>query len=83
MCGKRNRLTVLDVDTQDERVLADAVDRHGKTPIVIRSGSGNFQAWYRHGGERRLIRPRHNVPIDILDAGPVVAPPSKVAKGQY
>jgi hypothetical protein len=83
MCGKRNRLTVLDVDTADERVLADAVDRHGKTPIVIRTGSGHFQAWYRHGGERRLIRPRPDVPIDILGGGLVVAPPSRVAKGSY
>lgn len=83
MCGKRNRLTVLDVDTKDERVLADAVSRHGETPIVIRTGSGNYQAWYRHGGERRLIRPRRDVPIDILGAGLVVAPPSTVAKGSY
>jgi hypothetical protein len=83
MCGRRNGVTVLDVDTKDERVLADAVDRHGRTPIVTRSGSGHFQAWYRHAGERRLIRPRRDVPIDILGGGFVVAPPSRVAKGQY
>jgi hypothetical protein len=83
MCGSRNRLTVLDVDSKDERVLADAVDRHGKTAIVIRTGSGNFQAWYRYGGERRSIRPRRDVPIDILGGGLVVAPPSTVARGQY
>jgi hypothetical protein len=83
MCGPRSGVTVLDVDTNDERVLADAVDRHGRTPIIARSGSGNFQAWYRHAGERRLIRPRRDVPIDILGAGFVVAPPSKVAKGSY
>ena len=83
MCGKRNGITVLDIDTTDERVLADAVDRHGRTPIITRSGSGHFQAWYRHAGERRLIRPRRDVPIDILGAGFVVAPPSTVAKGSY
>ena len=83
MCGKRSGITVLDVDTADERILADAIDRHGKTPIVARSGSGHFQAWYRHGGERRLIRPRRNVPIDILGGGFVVAPPSRTAKGTY
>ena len=60
MCGRRSGVTVLDVDTTDERVLADAVYRHGTTPIVARSGSGHFQAWYRHAGERRLIRPRRN-----------------------
>jgi Bifunctional DNA primase/polymerase, N-terminal/Primase C terminal 1 (PriCT-1) len=83
MCGRRSGVTVLDVDTTDERVLADAVDRHGKTPIIARSGSGHFQAWYRHAGERRLIRPRRDVPIDILGAGFVIGPPSRVAKGGY
>src|SRR5262249_1384687 len=83
MCGKRSGITVLDVDTTDERVLADALDRHGKTRIIARSGSGHFQAWYRHAGERRLIRPRRDVPIDILGGCFVVAPPSKVTKGIY
>ena len=83
MCGRRSGVTVLDVDTTDERVLADAVYRHGTTPIVARSGSGHFQAWYRHAGERRLIRPRRDVPIDILGAGFVIGPPSRVAKGSY
>ena len=32
MCGERSRVTVLDVDTTDERVLADALSRHGPTP---------------------------------------------------
>jgi len=62
MCGRRNGITVLDCDSQDERILADALDRHGKTGIVVRSGSGNF---------------------DVLGGGYVVAPPSRVAKGQY
>ena len=57
MVGARSRLTVLDVDSPDDRVLADALDRHGPTPIVVRTGSGNCQAWYRHNGEGRLIRP--------------------------
>jgi hypothetical protein len=83
MCGPRSHITVLDIDTKDERVVADAIDRHGKTPIIARTGSGNYQAWYRHGGERRLIRPRRDVPIDILGGGFVVGPPSRVAKGSY
>lgn len=84
MCGRRSRITVLDVDSKNERILADALDRHGKTPIVVRSGSGNYQAWYRHGGERRAIRPwGSDLPIDILGGGYVVAPPSRVEKGEY
>jgi len=84
MCGKRSGITVLDVDSTDEKVLADALDRHGKTPIIVRSGSGNHQAWYRHGGERRIIRPwGRALPIDLLRGGYVVAPPSRVEKGEY
>jgi len=83
MCGRRSGISVLDIDCKDERVLADALDRHGKTGIVVRSGSGNFQAWYRHNGERRQIRPWAGRPIDVLGGGFVVAPASRVAKGQY
>ena len=83
MRGRRSGVTVLDVDSTDERVLADAVDRHGHTRIIARSDSGHFQAWYRHNGERRRIRPDRNVPIDILGAGFVVAPPSQSTKGTY
>ena len=81
--GSRNRITVLDVDTPDERVLADAMSRVGPSPFIVRSGSGNFQAWYKHNGEQRRIRPVANEPIDILGDGFVVAPPSRGAKGTY
>jgi len=80
---QRNKITVLDVDTPDERVLADALNRHGQTPFVVRSGSGNWQAWYRNNGEGRRIRPDPNLPIDILGDGYVVAPPSRGKKGTY
>ena len=83
MCGKRNGITSLDCDSRDERILADALNRHGQTPLVARTGSGHFQAWYRHNGEGRRIRPDRNVPIDILGKGFVVAPPSQSAKGSY
>jgi hypothetical protein len=82
-CGSRTGIAVLDIDSKDERILADAIDRHGETPVVVRSGSGNHQAWYKHNGEGRQIRPEPDLPIDILGAGFVVAPPSKVTKGIY
>jgi len=88
-CGKRNGITVLDVDTTDERVLSDAMYRHGQTPIVVRTGSGKFHALYRHNNERRSIRAWDGHPIDLLGAGLAIAPPSLVAskhsqtKGQY
>jgi Bifunctional DNA primase/polymerase, N-terminal len=81
--GSRSRLTILDVDTGNERALADALARHGSTPIIVRSGSGNYQAWYRWDGEERLIRPDPDKPIDILGSGFVVAPPSRGIKSNY
>lgn len=80
---RRSRITILDVDTSDERVLADGLSRHGPTPFIVRSGSGNYQAWYRHNGETRRVRPEPDKPIDILGDGFVVAPPSKGSKGHY
>src|SRR5262245_51977607 len=84
MCGDRSGITVLDIDASDERVLAEALGRHGKTPIIVRTASGKWHAWYRHDGERRRIRPWKGVPIDILGTGGfVVAPPTKVAHLEY
>ena len=80
----RNGVSILDIDTPDEKVLADALDRHGHTPLIARTGSGKFHAYYRHNGERRKIRPWRGVAIDLLGTGGfVVAPPSEVTKGEY
>ena len=81
--GTSSKVTVLDVDAADERILADALNRHGSTPIIIRSGSGNFQGWYRHAGEGRRIRPFAQQPIDILGGGFVVGPPSEGSRRRY
>jgi Bifunctional DNA primase/polymerase, N-terminal/Primase C terminal 1 (PriCT-1) len=84
MCGPRNKVTVLDCDTTDETVLSDALIRHGATPLIVRTASGKWHAYYKHNGERRRIRPWAELPIDILGArGFVVAPPSRVARGRY
>src|SRR5262249_8415037 len=37
MLGPRNNLALLDVDTKDERALADALSTYGDTPIVSRT----------------------------------------------
>ncbi len=80
---KKARLAVLDVDTPDENIFADALALYGDSPIKIRSGGGNFQAWYRHNGEGRKIRPDKSKPIDILGGGMVVAPPTQGGAGTY
>jgi hypothetical protein len=81
--GRKSRITVLDVDTPDERVLAAALDRHGRTPIIVRTGSGNFHGWFLWNGEGRRIRPFEGQPIDLLGQGYVVAPPSTGEKVNY
>jgi len=81
---ERNGVTVLDIDTPDERTLANALERHGRTPLIGRTGSGKFHAYYRYNGEPRRIRPWPGREIDILGrGGMVIAPPSKVARGSY
>jgi hypothetical protein len=83
ICGQRSGVTVLDVDTPDEKVLADALGRHGQTPLIVRTASGKFHAYYRHDGERRRIRPWRGLPIDIIGGGIAIAPPSRGTKGRY
>jgi hypothetical protein len=81
--GSRSGVTILDVDTSNEKALADALDRHGKTGVIARTASGKFHAWYKHNGERRQIRPWPDRPIDILGGGFVVAPPSTANGAEY
>jgi hypothetical protein len=40
--GPRDGITVLDVDTPDERILSRALAKHGASPLIVRSGSGNW-----------------------------------------
>jgi hypothetical protein len=82
-CGRYSKVTLADIDTTDEKVLADALRTYGDTPVISRTASGGFHAWYRHNGERRRIRPKPDTPIDILGGGYAVAPPSQVTKGSY
>jgi len=72
----------MDVDSQDEAILADALAYHGDTPFIVQTGGG-YHAYYSYAGEGRLIRPYNNKPVDILGGGFVVAPPSIARKGQY
>jgi Bifunctional DNA primase/polymerase, N-terminal len=81
-CGPSSGITLVDVDTKDEKVLATALATYGETPVISRTASGGFHAWYRNNGERRRqIKPIPD--IDILGGGMAVAPPSRVAKGNY
>ena len=82
-CGKYSRLTVIDIDSHDERMVDEAERLFGSSPILWRTGSGNFAMPFRYNGEARRIRPVPGLPIDILGGGFAVAPPSMGAKGRY
>jgi hypothetical protein len=82
--GRRSNVTVLDIDTTDEKIAADAIGRHGQSAIVTRTASGKYHLLYRYNGERRRIRPWSELPIDVVgDNGYVLAAPSKIATGSY
>lgn len=67
--GKRSGLTILDIDTPSENALADALSKHGKSPVIAKTASGKFHVWYKHNGEGRHIRPFEGLDIDILGQG--------------
>jgi len=82
--GRRSNVTVVDVDTADEKIAADAIQRHGQPAIITRTASGKFHHLYRYNGERRRIRPWPGLPIDVLgDNGYALAAPSKTPRGSY
>jgi hypothetical protein len=81
--GRRTNISVLDIDTADEGVLQRALAAFGATPLIVKTGSGHYHAWYSHNDERRLIRPWEGQPIDILGSGFVIAPPSKTGQGYH
>ena len=56
-CGKRSRITLVDIDSRDERIVGEAIRLFGESPIIWRTGSGNHAMPFRHNGEARRIRP--------------------------
>jgi hypothetical protein len=81
VAGRRNRLTVVDIDSPDDRLVDEIQGRFGITPFQVRTPSGGSHLYYRHTGEARRIRPLPDV--DVLGAGNVVAALSVVPKGRY
>src|SRR5438477_2709408 len=82
-CGPQNRLTIVDMDDSDERIIDEAERLFGVSPLLWRTGGGKYAAAYRFNGERRRIRPIRSLPTDLLGGGFVVAPPSAGAKQPY
>lgn len=83
-CGRKNGITVVDVDAPGDDAIATAIARYGDTPLKVRTASGKAHLYFRHAGERRRIRPIKSEPIDLLGSGGiVVAPPSRIGSGDY
>mgnify|MGYP001807486539 CR=1 FL=1 len=79
--GLRNKVTVVDIDSTDEKLVDEIEARYGVTPLHVVTPSGGRHLYYRHDGETRRIRPLPDV--DILGAGNVIAAGSAVPKGRY
>ena len=64
MLGPRSKVEIIDVDTKDERALADALSTYGDTRVISRTASGGgFHAWYRHSAEA-VAALSHSTPRD-------------------
>lgn len=92
IAGARSKVTILDIDGNDDRqwqrLLQDMQDRHGESRLIARTPSGGFHLYYRHNGEQAKVarvRPWRETgePIDVLHSGPVVAPPSQGTRATY
>jgi primase-like protein len=82
-CGKTNRITLIDIDSRDERIVGEAIKLFGESPILWRTGRGNHAMPFRYNGEARRIRAVPGLPIDVLGGGFAVAPPSMGSTGPY
>lgn len=81
MAGKRNRVSVVDVDTTDEDVWREAERVFGPTPLWVRTGRGHLQMWYRHNGEKRDTDSKFLGCVDVLGSGQVLGFPSRRGQG--
>jgi hypothetical protein len=83
ICGKRNRLTVVDLDDTDKKIIEEGERLFGTSPLLWRTGGGKFAMAFRYNGEARRIRPIPGLPIDLLGGGVAVLPPSAGVRQPY
>src|SRR5262249_47484952 len=87
--GLRSGITIADVDEPGDHALQRATDRHGDTPVLVKStATGKHHAYYRFNGEKRIVRPEPDIALDILGhqegkGNFVVLPPSIRPGGEY
>src|SRR5688572_1687188 len=54
-CGRRNAITIIDMDNTDPAILSEGERLFGCSPLVWRTGGGKFAMAFRHNGESRQI----------------------------
>jgi hypothetical protein len=76
-----SKVAVIDVDDASDQALYDALDRFGKSPLIVKTaGRGGHQIYYRGNPSIRPLnfRSSEGVPMELrVDGNIVVAPPSK------
>ena len=83
VCGKYNRITVVDMDSTDPAIVGEGERLFGTSPLLWRTGGGKYAMAFRHNCEGRRIRCIPSLPIDLLGGGFVVAPGSAGIKQRY
>jgi hypothetical protein len=73
-----SHLTVVDIDGNDRKLVAEIQRNIGPTPLIVHTPSGGSHLYYRSSGERNTNLRRFGLPIDVKGRAPgyVVCPPS-------
>lgn len=66
---RRAGITVLDIDSADERFAQSLFDHYGEPKALVRTASGKFHGFYRHSGERRMVRPEGTLNLGPYGGG--------------
>ena len=83
-CGRKNGLTVVDIDSTDVSEVRWVLDNLAPSPVISRTGSSHHHVYYGHDGEGRHINAFPGHKIDLLGNGLCVAPPSvRPGGGRY
>lgn len=81
LAGRRNRVSIVDVDSPDHRLIVEVERLFGSSPLHVGTPRGGRHLYFRHDGERRHIKMLPNV--DMLGGGNVVAAGSRTPNGPY
>lgn len=82
LCGRRSGITVVDIDRPGEEQLEWALETFGRSPIVVRTGSGKHHIYFRYNREPSQHLKLPGRKIDILGDGSLCVVPPSIRPGQ-